>query len=834
MPTTRRDFIKQAALLSATGMLGGFSDVVRRARAIEPAKGTSFLDAKHVVILMQENRSFDHAFGTLRGVRGFNDPRAIRLEDGSPVWAQPDGAGRRFLPHRLDIKNSKITWMGSLPHSWSDQTDARNGGRYDQWLHVKQSGHQAYAHLPLTMGYYTRDDIPFYYALADAFTICDQNFCSSLTGTTPNRLHLWTGTIRPKQSAESPAMVYNDDVDYGSWATWPTFPERLEDAGVSWKIYQNEITLESGLADEHNAWLANFGDNPIEYFTQYGVQFAATHRTYLAARLPQLPGEIAAAEAALASAPQAERARLGQHLRYLRAQLERCKTEAVEFSEERWKSLPEHARRLHERAFCSNAADPDFRELTELLYRDGGTERRVAVPKGDILHNFRKDVEEGTLPTVSWLVPPERVSDHPGSAWYGAWYLSEVIDILIKNPRVWQETVFILTYDENDGYFDHVPPFVAPDPRRPETGRVSEGVDAGLEWVTLESDRKLHGARAREGPIGLGYRVPMIVASPWSRGGYVCSQVFDHTSVIQFVEKLVSHQSGRRLEEPNVNRWRRAVCGDLTSTFGGDDGQTRPLAPLERDPFVEQIHKAQFTEVPAGFRPLDDAEVDALRRDPLASTLLPRQEPGLRPSRALPYELFVSDSRPAGRKALTLRFEARNDRFGDRAAGAAFMVYSRTGRFDCRHYAVEPGRTVTDTWDLSGVDGGRYHLCVYGPNGFFREFIGGATDPELVMQMLPPGTTAGPEQVVVAVSVPRDQRDGCTLTIRDHAYGKPQRQVRVPPKGPNVTPVIVDTSHGWYDFSLVAPELAPFERRFAGRIEDGTDRHSDPQLSREQ
>src|SRR3954468_24658351 len=147
MPSSRRDFIKQAALLSATGVLGGFSDVIRRAQAIEPAKGSSFLDAKHVVILMQENRSFDHAFGSLRGVRGFNDPRAIRLDDGTPVWAQPDGAGHRFLPHRLDIKGSKATWMGSLPHSWADQTDARNGGRYDRWLQVKQSGHQAYAHL---------------------------------------------------------------------------------------------------------------------------------------------------------------------------------------------------------------------------------------------------------------------------------------------------------------------------------------------------------------------------------------------------------------------------------------------------------------------------------------------------------------------------------------------------------------------------------------------------------------------------------------------------------------------------------------------------------------
>src|SRR4051812_795741 len=223
--TTRRDFIKQAAALSAIGAMGGLPDAIRRAQAIEPAKGSTFLDAKHVVILMQENRSFDHAFGSLRGVRGFNDPRAIRLPDGLPVWAQPDPQGRRFLPHHLDIKDTKVTWMGSLPHAWHDQVDARNGGRYDRWIDVKRSGAKQYAQMPLTMGYYTREDIPFYYALADAFTVCDQNFCSCLTGTTPNRLHLWTGTIRPKQSADSPAYVYNEDTD-PKWHSWSTFPER--------------------------------------------------------------------------------------------------------------------------------------------------------------------------------------------------------------------------------------------------------------------------------------------------------------------------------------------------------------------------------------------------------------------------------------------------------------------------------------------------------------------------------------------------------------------------------------------------------------------------------
>ena len=248
---TRRKFMRDVARLAgAAGIFAACPEAVQRAFAIEPAAGSTYLDAEHVVILMQENRAFDHAFGTLRGVRGFNDPRAITLPDGNPVWVQPNAAGEHYLPFRLDIKDTKATWMGSLPHGWTDQQDARNHGRYDRWLRAKRSGHRAYAAMPLTLGYYTRADIPFYYALADAFTICDQHFCSSLTGTTPNRLHLWTGTIRERQSADAPANVRNENVDYERWASWPTFPERLEEHGISWKIYQNELTLESGLDED--------------------------------------------------------------------------------------------------------------------------------------------------------------------------------------------------------------------------------------------------------------------------------------------------------------------------------------------------------------------------------------------------------------------------------------------------------------------------------------------------------------------------------------------------------------------------------------------------------
>jgi len=194
---TRREFIKKATLLSGmVGMNGLIPASIQRALAIDPNPGSTWMDAEHIGILMQENRSFDHSFGQLRGVRGFNDPRAIDLPNGNPVWLQSKQAGETYAPFHLDIKDTKATWMSSLPHSWENQVDARNDGRYDQWLNVKRNSIREYSDMPLTLGYYNRQDIPFYYELADGFTICDQHFCSSLTGTNPNRLFFWTGTIR--------------------------------------------------------------------------------------------------------------------------------------------------------------------------------------------------------------------------------------------------------------------------------------------------------------------------------------------------------------------------------------------------------------------------------------------------------------------------------------------------------------------------------------------------------------------------------------------------------------------------------------------------------------
>jgi len=825
---SRRDFIKKALLLGVGGGVAGvWPASIQRAFAIDPNVGTTFLDAEHVVILMQENRSFDHAFGSLQGVRGFNDPRAMTLPDGNPVWLQTNAAGDTYAPFRLNIKDTKVTWMGSLPHGRGDQLAARNHGKHNNWLEAKKIGHKEYAHIPLTLGYYTREDIPFYYALADAFTICDQNFCSSLTPTTPNRLHLWTGTIRPEPSMDAKAHVNNDDTDYDSEVSWKTFPERLEERGISWRIYQNEISLPSGLEDEYDAWLTNFTDNPLEWFKQYQVRFSATHQKYLIGRKTQVAGELEA----LQSSPSPHAEDVEKKIAAKRAALEGIDKDMVTWSAANFAKLSPHEQNLHRKAFTANVGDPNFRELASLTYREGGSERQMQAPKGDVLHQFREDVRNGKLPTVSWLVPPERFSDHPSSAWYGAWYLSEAFDILTQNPEVWKKTIFILCYDENDGYFDHVPPFVPPHPHPLDTGKVSSGIDTSLEHVSEKQG-------ADKGPIGLGYRVPLLVASPWSRGGRVCSQVFDHTSVLMFLENFLGHKTGQPIQETNISQWRRTVCGDLTSSFRAYNGEKIVLPkPVERTAFLGSIYEARNKPLPAGFKKFTAEEIKRIQEKPSSSDWLPSQEKGTRPSCSLPYELAVHGGLSVDRKSLVIEFCAGNELFANRAAGAPFHVYSpvkwraenEPGR--AWDYAVAAGDRLSDQWALEDFENRIYHLRAHGPNGFFREFHGDGDDPLLAILLTP--TAQGKASVQLVNS---DAAHGLQVIIEDLSYGDSRREVKLGPAGASkassALTVNLAKSHGWYDLRFSIPEAPQYWQRHSGHIETGNESVTDPCMGR--
>ncbi|RXF67870.1 phosphocholine-specific phospholipase C [Arcticibacter tournemirensis] len=849
MTTTesRREFIKKAGLLAgAAGLFSVFPSAIQKALAIEADPGTTYLDAEHVVFLMQENRSFDHCYGALKGVRGFNDPRAIELPNRNPVWLQTNTEGKTFAPFRLDIKNSKATWMGSLPHSWSDQVDARNNGRFDTWLTAKKAGNKDYSHMPLTLGYYDRQDIPFYYALADAFTVCDQHFCSSLTGTSANRSYFWSGIIRENPHDEkSKAHVWNHEINYKD-VNWPTFPERLEQAGISWKVYQNELSVPVGFNDEEDNWLANFTDNNLEFHKQYHVRFHPAHLAWLEERADNLPGEIKSLEDKLESKP--SDSNISKELDKKKSLLNEVMEARKTYNKEAFERLPDFEKSIHRRAFVTNEHDPDYHKLSTIHYEEHGENREVKVPEGDIFHQFRLDAENNRLPAVSWLVAPCAFSDHPGSPWYGAWYVSEALDILTKNPDIWKKTIFILTYDENDGYFDHVPPFTPPHSARPETGAVSKGIDTRAEWVTMDQEKARTdnvGSR-RESPIGLGYRVPLVIASPWTKGGWVNSEVFDLTSSLQFLEHFLSSKTGKAVREPNITDWRRTVCGDLSSVFRPLNKENiAPLSFLKRDEVIEGIFEAQFKPLPGNFKALNAEEIRQVRENPSASSLLPGQEKGVRPACAIPYELYADSRLNKDRKKVVVSFRAGKEVFGEKSAGAAFNVYSpvkfRLGNdndYETMHnwsFAVKAGDVVSYEWDLGSFENGTYNLRSYGVNGFFREFYGDAGDPEIEVTTSCERINDSKSKIsqnLILNFKNKSSSESYRLEIEDKSYGAGKIAVVLPPASALDKVINLKKSSGWYDLSIKANGFSTFGKRYAGHVENGKGSISDPLMGR--
>lgn len=840
---SRREFIKKATLLSTgAGLLGMIPDSIKKAMAINPNIGTTYLDAEHIVVLMQENRSFDHSYGTLRGVRGFNDPRAMTLPDKLPVWLQTNSEGETYAPFRLNIKDTKSTWMSALPHSWTDQVDALNKGKNNRWLDVKQSGNKEYKKLPLTLGYYNRADIPFYYAMADAFTVCDHAFCSSLTGTTPNRLYLWSGTIRDRKHIDAKANVLNSDVNYSNEVNWTTFPERLEDHGISWGIYQNEISLPMGWKGEEEAWLANFTNLPLEWFSQYHVRFSTGFQAYIQRTLKEAPAKIEKLKNELESSANDIRPDIEKKLNSANAELRMAESVSKEWTKERWEQLSQKEKNIHNKAFITNTGDADYHKTTQFKYSDNGTEREMELPKGDILHQFRTDVKAGKLPTISYVVAPCNFSDHPGAPWYGAWYLSEVMDILTENPEVWKKTIFIVCYDENDGYFDHLPPFAAPYPQGPENGVTTQGIDTSLEYSPIEQGFARTGRNAKENArgnsIGLGFRVPLLIASPWSRGGYVNSEVFDHTSVLQLMEKFLSHKTGKKIEESNITEWRRTVCGDLTSTFRPYNGENIKLPEFkEKETFMESIHKAKFKNLPTGFHLFSENEKEKLRANPASSEFLPAQEKGSRPACALPYDLY-SDGQLIAPNEFQVTFKASDQVLGKQATGAPFKAYTSSryknsnGEWEngkSWDFAVGKGLELNHSWNLDNFEDSKLQLVISGPNGFHREFNFDKANSIPTIKLsseIKKNEMTG--QVILSVKNTTDKV--LTLEVKDESYKSGfNKSIKLAAGKTTNIPWSTQKSFGWYDLSITNGES--FKQRFAGHLENGKESMSDPLLS---
>lgn len=838
---SRRDFLKKAALLSGSAaMMSMLPPAIQKAMAINPKLGSTYLDAEHVVILMQENRSFDHCFGSLSGVRGFNDPRAISLPDQKPVWLQTDALGNTYAPFRLDIKDTKVTWMGSLPHSRASQVDANNFGKFDKWLTAKQPGNKKYADMPLTLGYYSREDLPFNYGMADAFTVCDQNFCSAMTSTTPNRSFFWTGKITHEEDGISKVNIRNTDYTYAG-LPWETFPELLEQNDIPWKFYQNDLSCGGGFVAEERSWLANFGCNLLEFFKAYNVKFSERYIQNLQKQTETLPEEINKLQEK-SSSDKDTTVKVQESIRKKQEVLDNARSELIKWNKESYAKLSEKEKSLYHKAFTINSGDPHFRSLAELTYSDNGAERKVTVPKGDLMHQFREDVNNGKLPTVSWLAGPQNFSDHPSAPWYGAWYVSEILEILTKNPEVWKKTIFIVTYDENDGFFDHVPPFSIPDAKIPGTGKCSAGIETEIEHVRLENEIKqgIPENQAREAAIGLGFRVPMIIASPWSRGGKVCSEVFDHTSTLQFLEGFVNKKFGKNIKLNNISEWRRTICGDLSSAFSPYNGDKLEKIPfLDRDKNVETIYNAKFKPVPDGFKKLSASEIAQISAAPSSLSL---QEKGVRPSCALPYELYSNGGLNKDKKAFEISFMSGNEVFGKKSAGSPFTVYAPV-KFSSENkkdevsrnwsFAVSAGDQLSYNWPVDAFENGQYHLRVHGPNGFYREFMGNVNNPNLKISCSYEKSKFNAAKLTgnIIVNIVNSDIKAHTLMIIDNSYKAASINKVVAAN--SKASIILDLSKAfnWYDCSIKLQGNNAFEERFAGRVETGILTKTDPLMA---
>jgi phospholipase C len=622
------------------------------------------------------------------------------MAGGKTVWAQNHTKAQPpvIAPFHLNTQQTFAHMrVEATPHSWHDAQYAWDHGRMANWPDHKN---------PHAMGYFTEADIPFQFALANAFTICDAYHCSFQGGTNTNRLFLWSGTNDGAGTRGGPSISNSHDTlpakqpQAKTPYTWTTYPERLEAAGVSWKIYED-------MAD-------NFGDNPLVGFQAYRESLAGAGNPALAAK-------------GLAT----------QHL--------------------------------------------------------------------DVLLS---DVKAGTLPSVSWVISPAKDSEHPGpsSPAQGADYIARVLDALTSNPEVWAKTVLLINFDENDGFFDHVPP-PAP-PSRNADGKLIGGstVDTAGEFhtVRIESEKTSERDDLMGRPYGLGPRVPMYVVSPFARGGWVNSEVFDHTSVIRFCEKRFG------VMEPNISAWRRAVCGDLKSCFDFKAPNAGLASLPETGALAEQAAALPKRTTP----PTPDLPV------------APVQARGMRPSRALSYDLAVID--PGGEGGLQLEF--RN--IGTRAAVFHAFDMLRLGE-PPKRFTVEGGRKLFDRWP-----DGPYDVCVYAPNGFFRRFSGsGAERPGCQITHLAAGKD-GPEVRIVIGAVRASTGAkypfASAYATRD---GGQLRGVLSPPENAakdeqfglfDMWPV--RQFGGWYDVTVTCSTDPAWGVRMAGRVETGAPSMSEPAM----
>ncbi|MEV4613594.1 alkaline phosphatase family protein [Kitasatospora sp. NPDC049258] len=683
-----RSGLSRRGMLKAMGLLGGGSALAAGSATARPTDGTeagpvayalpdgftgTIADLKHVVILMQENRSFDHYYGAMPGVRGFNDKQGLRFPNGTDVFSQPSGSSVVKPKHVTTVAQSTT----GLAHDYGTGTGAWNGGRYNNWIPAKGSA---------TMNYLTGEEIPWQWSLASTYTLCDNYHCSVMGPTTPNRLYLWTGT--------SNGVTSNGGETSGNRA-WQTYPEALQAAGVSWRVYVDN--------NDGDGWRGDYEDNPIRGFATFTPSAAN-----LADPVKTAPG-----------------------------------TGVV------WRAN-------------SFPYAPDG-------LPDDDSDTNLNGVLGEFIAACAPGAEH-PLPQVSWIVSPYEWSEHPSAnPEHGAHYTNRVLKALQSNPDIWNHTLLILNFDENDGYFDHVLP---PVPEAGTAGEFSGGT-----------------------PIGYGARVPMTLVSPWTRGGWVNSEVFDHTSVIRFLEVWTT-SLGTPARSTTITPWRRAVSGDLTNAIDF----TRPLLGTPSLPDTAALVAiARAGGAIAGQVPSEDKWTD---------------HPALRP-RPLPFhpQGTFSENRATGKVTAHLSLAG-----GPAGKAVSLQVFpDKYKAFTNTPFTVSAAAGREYTWDAAAYQG-RYAFSVYGPDGFVRSHAGTVlpagqnntgvprVDVELVTGATP----------IVVLTLRNDglQQVRYTLTANDHVGGVQHLWV-APGAAQSVN---WPTADGYYDVVLTADTGTGWRHRYAGRV----------------
>jgi phospholipase C len=665
--TSRRRFIQGtgvaagALALGATAGAGGAYAAPKPPHRMVPKgfKG-NMSDLKHVVIIMQENRSFDHYFGTLPGVRGFGDKQALRFQDGTTVFQQKDAAGNIVTPQVDDS-----TW-GDDHGAWGD-VDHR---KWDLW--VQHQGAEC-------MNYHSDAYMGFYHSVASQFTVADQYFCSEFGPTDPNRKYLWSGTANTETGN-------TDESNYSR--PWTTVAEQLQQAGIDWRLYSDNSG--DGRQGYISTWVGDYGDNELKYFKGFDPEG-------LSADDPKLrPG-----------------------------------TGLI------WRGNAEYY------AGMTSPSDDSDANLDAVLKS---------------LSDACKPGAEYPLPEVSWIVAPYGWTEHPSSdSQHGERYVKKVLDILQSNEDIWDHTLFILNYDENDGKFDHVlPPW-------PEAGTAREYIG--------------------DYPLGFGPRVPMLLVSPWTRGGYVASEVFDHTSTIKFLEVWADHL-GKPFRCPNISDWRRSISGDLTSALDFTNPQLgRAVFP---DPVAEQP-----VAVAAGHmkpRPLSFHPHATISEDRTSGTVTARM------------------TMAGGPKGKALSFQVFPD---------AYQAFSSTP------FTVTARNPREYTWDTGSTDG-KYAFSIYSNDGFIRSFAGQIA-PEAKKDTALPRVEAdlvegegSRREAEVRLTLHNDGTKSVQFTLTPNDYQGRTQKVTVA-HGRSKT-VMWPTQDGYYDVVVTVDSDSAWTQRYAGRI----------------